>query len=94
MTDKRQCRRFKNGLRPSIQTHVSARMHESYKKCVGVAMKVEYSLINKQRKSDSHSSRPLGQPSGSQIVKSLDIGFGMHGNHSSGHGGGNSKKRS
>lgn len=69
-------------------------MNESYKKCVEAAIKVVYSLINKQCKSNSHSSRPLRQPSGSQIVQSLNMGSKMHGGCSSGGGGGGSKKRS
>ncbi|MBM1124187.1 retrotransposon gag domain-containing protein, partial [Klebsiella pneumoniae] len=48
-SEKRKIRKFESGLRPSIYIPVVSSLHQTYKDCVNVALRVEAGIIKRQQ---------------------------------------------
>ncbi|WP_227642590.1 hypothetical protein, partial [Klebsiella pneumoniae] len=64
--ERHRCRRFEEGLKPSIRNFVAAVSYTTYKGCYEGALKVEGSLFSQQQIRDTRKSRSAGQ-SGSSM---------------------------
>lgn len=89
-TEELQVGKFVDGLRHAIKSIVVSGLNKTYEDYVSAAMKVEASLLERQKALDTCSPRPPGQSFGSHPIQGLDAVMGSRG----GGGGGGSMNRS
>ncbi|MBM1124208.1 retrotransposon gag domain-containing protein, partial [Klebsiella pneumoniae] len=62
-SEKRKIRKFETGLRPNIYIPVVSSLHQTYKDCVNIALRVEDGIIKRQQhdRSRPHNKRRFNQ---------------------------------